>query len=38
MVAAAGSAACAGLGVTWGFLLAWLSLLDLASAWLLEWD
>jgi hypothetical protein len=38
MVAAAGSDACAGLGVTWVLLLAWLLVLDLTSEWLLEWD
>jgi hypothetical protein len=38
MVAAAGSDACAGWGVTWVLLLAWLLVLDLTSEWLLEWD
>ena len=38
MVEAAESDACAGLGVTWVLLLAWLLVLDLTSEWLLEWD
>ena len=37
-VAAAGSDAFAGLGVTWVLLLAWLLVLDSTSEWLLDWD